>query len=141
MYTVAFLLYNGKVHILFLFKYCQLMKKLEGDIVQWEDARGFGFIHHPASGRRVFFHVSEYRSHSAARPKIGLKVTFRVKKDEKGRFNAIRVMPFGDAAADTKRAGGWWPDYTIGSLYLLIPFVLTLLGSMHVVAFKIWLSQ
>lgn len=60
----------------------------QGRIVQWQDTRGFGFIQPARGGERVFVHVSEI---DGQRPSGGEPVSYELRRDDKGRRQAIRV--------------------------------------------------
>ncbi len=63
---------------------------MKGQIVEWNDAKGYGFISSPEGKSKVFIHVSSVTSRGR-RPKLNDSVTFEVSRDEKGRFNAKNV--------------------------------------------------
>ena len=60
-----------------------------GQLVQWNDARGFGFIEGPER-RRVFVHISEI-GRIATRPRLGDRLTYTPRTKVDGRIEAIDV--------------------------------------------------
>lgn len=60
-----------------------------GELVQWNDARGFGFIEGPER-RRVFVHISEI-GRIATRPRLGDSLSYTTRTKADGRIEAIDV--------------------------------------------------
>ena len=60
-----------------------------GELVQWNDERGFGFIL-AADGQRYFVHISQV-GRIATRPRIGDRVSFVPGKGDDGRLQARQV--------------------------------------------------
>lgn len=79
-----------------------------GVLIQWDDARGFGFIESADGGRRVFVHVSEYPA-EAPRPMAGDELSFVIGAGADGRRQAREVEVLHSArlaqAAEEPRAG------------------------------------
>lgn len=52
--------------------------RCSGRLVQWNEARGFGFVQIDGSGERVFVHISAWqpRPGSQQRPQVGMPLTF-----------------------------------------------------------------
>ncbi|WP_428774802.1 DUF1294 domain-containing protein [Vibrio sp.] len=63
---------------------------MKGQIVQWNDAKGYGFISASGGELKAFVHISSFK-HTATRPKLNDKVTFAVSRDNKGRYSATDV--------------------------------------------------
>ena len=61
-----------------------------GEVIQWQDARGFGFIEDADGGARVFMHISACEA-GAPRPSVGDVVEFSVGRGSDGRRQAIDV--------------------------------------------------
>ncbi|PJJ97293.1 hypothetical protein CO641_09805 [Lysobacteraceae bacterium NML91-0213] len=61
-----------------------------GRVIEWDDARGFGFIRPHGDERRLFFHIRDYRR-SGRRPEIGEFVRFRASRQADGRWCAQDV--------------------------------------------------
>ncbi|HCM1428291.1 TPA: cold shock and DUF1294 domain-containing protein [Vibrio parahaemolyticus] len=64
---------------------------MKGQIVEWNDNKGYGFISSVGGELRVFFHISSIKNRGY-RPKLNDSVTFDVTEDKKGRFNAENVL-------------------------------------------------
>ncbi|CAK2069092.1 CSD domain-containing protein [Vibrio crassostreae] len=64
---------------------------MKGQIVEWNDSRGYGFISSVGGELRVFFHISSVKNRGY-RPKLQDNVSFNVIEDEKGRLNAENVI-------------------------------------------------
>lgn len=62
----------------------------EGEIVEWNDERGFGFVRADAIDGRVFFHIKDFTGRSR-RPAVGDFVVLTVGADDKGRKRAITI--------------------------------------------------
>jgi uncharacterized membrane protein YsdA (DUF1294 family)/cold shock CspA family protein len=76
--------------------------RIEGTIVRWDDAKGFGFIRSGASAQDVFVHVRDYSGAGEA-PRQGLRVTFEdIHVGGKGP-RAVAVQPAARAAARSAR--------------------------------------
>ncbi|NGP16769.1 cold-shock protein [Devosia aurantiaca] len=63
--------------------------KLSGELVQWNDERGFGFIAGD-DGVRYFVHITSI-ARIVNRPRAGDRVTFTSSKDREGRLQAMMV--------------------------------------------------
>ena len=63
---------------------------MKGQIVKWDDSKGYGFISALDCEHRVFFHVSSVENINR-RPKLNDNVTFDLGKDNQGRINATNV--------------------------------------------------
>ncbi|MCR9864915.1 cold shock domain-containing protein, partial [Vibrio parahaemolyticus] len=59
---------------------------MKGQIVEWNDTKGYGFILSVGGDLRVFFHISSI-TNRGYRPKLQDSVTFDVAEDKKGRLN------------------------------------------------------
>lgn len=66
---------------------------LNGELVQWNDARGFGFIQ-GEDGRRYFVHISDI-GRIATRPRVGDAMTFTAASGVDGRPQARQVRILG----------------------------------------------
>ncbi|MET0437829.1 MAG: DUF1294 domain-containing protein [Devosia sp.] len=64
-----------------------------GELVQWNDDRGFGFIE-TNKGERYFVHISNIRR-IATRPRVGDPVSFALGKGRDGRLEARSVSILG----------------------------------------------
>lgn len=61
----------------------------QGEIIRWDDNKGFGFIK-AVNGQEYFFHISAFKE-SKIRPAVGLKVYFVLGKGKRGREQAVKV--------------------------------------------------
>lgn len=66
-------------------------KTFVGDIVRWQDDKGFGFIASAELAQEVFFHISEYRARHK-RPHVGDKVVFVLARNPQGKLQAQQVQ-------------------------------------------------
>lgn len=64
---------------------------MKGQIVEWNDTKGYGFISSVGGELRVFFHISSV-TNRGYRPKLKDSVIFDVQEDDKGRLNAENVV-------------------------------------------------
>jgi cold shock CspA family protein len=62
----------------------------EGRLLQWDEARGFGFIEVEATRERVFVHASAL-PRDGTRPATGARLQFDVERDAQGRKRAAHV--------------------------------------------------
>lgn len=67
--------------------------RFQGRVVEWNDARGFGFIAPNGGGAKVFFHISTL-DRRGTRPSLGALVTYEVGSSNDGRAkaNAVRFV-------------------------------------------------
>ena len=64
---------------------------MKGQIVEWNDTKGYGFILSVGGKLRVFFHISSI-TNRGYRPKLHDSVTFNVVADKKGRLTAENAV-------------------------------------------------
>lgn len=66
--------------------------RFQGTLVEWNDARGFGFVQADAGGERLFVHISAFRPQPSpqARPQLGMRLEFAV-GTESGKKRAQQV--------------------------------------------------
>jgi uncharacterized membrane protein YsdA (DUF1294 family)/cold shock CspA family protein len=64
--------------------------RFKGTIIEWNEARGFGFIEPALGGERVFCHISAFRDRSE-RPAVNKVVTYAPGRDERGRPRAQQI--------------------------------------------------
>lgn len=82
--------------------------RYKGRITEWRDERGFGFVTPMEGGERVFIHIKSF-ARRARRPVGNEFVTYRLKKDPKGRPQGVDVRFSGQparAASKTKPVHG-----------------------------------
>ena len=61
-----------------------------GELIEWNDARGFGFIRPDAGGDRLFVHISQI-GRIATRPRLGDRVSYAIGRGRDGAPAATRV--------------------------------------------------
>jgi uncharacterized membrane protein YsdA (DUF1294 family)/cold shock CspA family protein len=66
--------------------------RFKGTLVEWNDARGFGFLEPAGGGQRAYCHISQFARRSR-RPAIGDRVTYELSRDERGRPRASQIRP------------------------------------------------
>ena len=64
--------------------------RLQGRVIEWNDERGFGFIIQNGTSERTFLHISAVRK-TKGRPLSGSLVTYEIRRDDKGRLQAVAV--------------------------------------------------
>lgn len=72
-----------------------------GALIEWNDARGFGFIEDAEDGRRIFVHLSAYPA-AGPRPSEGDAVEFSVGRDRDGRRQAVDIRVLRSMRAATR---------------------------------------
>ena len=61
-----------------------------GELIEWNDERGFGFIHPDGGGPRIFVHISEI-ARIATRPQLGDRVSYAIGRGRDGGPAAVNV--------------------------------------------------
>ena len=92
-----------------------------GQIVEWNDARGFGFIEDPEIRGRIFFHIKDFDA-GPGRPLAGDKVVYELTTGREGRHAAQRVR-LADTALVRTRAPLRVTIRIVGSLLLVTAIV------------------
>ncbi|MCK5855385.1 MAG: cold shock domain-containing protein [Sulfurovaceae bacterium] len=75
---------------------------MRGEITQWKDDKGFGFITQDNNTESIFFHISSVKEQSN-RPKIGDTVTFQTVRDSRSRLKAKMVVIEGHIARNKQK--------------------------------------
>jgi uncharacterized membrane protein YsdA (DUF1294 family)/cold shock CspA family protein len=91
-----------------------------GRIIDWNDAKGFGFVEPNGGGDRAFVHIKAFERHGR-RPVTGELIAYTVQRDAKGRLNASTIR-FAGAGAGAKRETtlrSRFPRKTIAGLALV----------------------
>lgn len=105
--------------------------RVEGKLVRWDDAKGFGFIEPRQGGEPVFVHIKSFRV-AGRRPVLGDVVTFEVEVGPRGK-RAEEVEPVGIRRASpqsqSERPAGWGV-FSLGALVAL--------AAAYVVVWKFW---
>jgi cold shock CspA family protein len=74
----------------------------QGKIVEWNDARGFGFVLWHGGDERAFAHISAFADRRA-RPAVGDVVTYETIADPQNRMQATDIRYAGAAAVARQR--------------------------------------
>ena len=61
-----------------------------GELIEWNDERGFGFIHPDGGGPRLFVHISQI-GRIATRPQLGDRVSYAIGRGRDGGAAAVNV--------------------------------------------------
>lgn len=61
-----------------------------GELIEWNDERGFGFIHPDGGGPRLFVHISQI-GRIATRPQLGDSVSYAIGRGRDGGPAAVNV--------------------------------------------------
>ena len=64
--------------------------RYQGKLVEWNDAKGFGFVLPNAGGMKFFVHMNDF-AHGQRRPSISDLITFEMGRDKSGRNCAVNV--------------------------------------------------
>lgn len=64
--------------------------RYQGKIVEWNDAKAFGFVLPNAGGRKIFVHLNEF-SNRSKRPQEGSLITFEIGLDASRRSCAVNA--------------------------------------------------
>lgn len=94
--------------------------RVKGKVIQWDDAKGFGFVQPMLKGERVFLHINSLQQRNR-RPLLGDVVTYTVSKDKDGRKQASQVTYAGEKlrikTADKSSA---WPLLVVCAFFILL---------------------
>lgn len=105
--------------------------RYQGRLVEWNDARGFGFVEPNGGGQRAFVHHSAF-ARRGRRPVAGDALVYVTEKDAQGRLQARNVAFAGEArrAAGTPaaREGSRAPQALLALAALATPAALAALG-------------
>ncbi|BCT91962.1 DNA-binding protein [Lysobacter helvus] len=126
--------------------------RLAGRVVEWQDARGFGFIEPNGGGDRAFVHIRAFPR--GRRPAEGTRVTYTVQRDDRQRLNAIdvRVANAAPSKARSEATPSRLPRKWIGLAALAFfalavwqqkmpPTVLMVYGGMSLVAVLVYAAD
>ena len=107
-----------------------------GKLVEWNDARGYGFIVAIAApGQRYFLHIHEYRR-MGRRPEVGELLRFVPERQPDGRWRAVDVARAVSVAHRQVRTAAGHPRDRGAPFIWLPPFLLALLGGL--IAWAAW---
>ncbi|MCC2954611.1 cold shock domain-containing protein [Massilia sp. IC2-477] len=80
--------------------------RLQGKVIEWNDERGFGFVIQHGANERTFLHISALGRTKKGRPRLGSLVTYEIRRDEKGRPQAIAAELIGSKPSRQSSSGG-----------------------------------
>ncbi len=106
--------------------------RIEGRVTSWKDDKGFGFIAPDGGGDEVFAHATAFEL-AGCRPSAGMRVSFSIGQDRRGRRCARAVTQIGASAAPQRArdAAEGSPAVTgPATLYLIPAFALVMLAAM-----------
>jgi uncharacterized membrane protein YsdA (DUF1294 family)/cold shock CspA family protein len=92
-----------------------------GRIIDWNDAKGFGFVEPNGGGDRAFVHIKAFERHGR-RPVGGELIDYLVQRDARGRLNASAIRFAGVKSAPVERARSHLPRRAIAGLALAVLF-------------------
>jgi cold shock CspA family protein len=92
--------------------------RLQGRVIEWNDERGFGFIIQNGASERTFLHVSALRK-TKSRPLLGSFVTYEIRRDDKGRLQAVAAELVGSKPLRQSSSGSF-ASATLGLMLLLM---------------------
>ncbi|MDM4769193.1 cold shock domain-containing protein [Solimonas sp. SE-A11] len=102
--------------------------RYQGRIIEWNDAKGFGYIEWHGASDKLFLHISAFADRSR-RPRLGDIVTYEAERDPQGRHRAVKVAfpasasrPRDDPARHVRQerrrsGGGWLGGVIIASIF------------------------
>lgn len=96
----------------------------QGKILEWNDARGFGFVVQNGSDERAFAHISGFDDRRV-RPVVGEVVTYTL-VEERGRPKATGIHYAGAAATSRQRRSGPEHRSRSGSSWLGVAVLIAL---------------
>lgn len=64
--------------------------KLQGEVIDWNDDKGFGFVALNKSGERAFVHIKAFKE-SSRRPINGERICYELVRDAKDRYQAQQI--------------------------------------------------
>lgn len=106
--------------------------RYQGTLVEWNDARGFGFVQADAGGEKLFVHISAFKPKPLpdARPSVGMHLEFAV-GHESGKKRALqvtwknvarsaRMAPAASRTQPDDAASKGWASYGVIALFVMV---------------------
>lgn len=78
--------------------------RIHGNLIKWNDDRGFGFISSSQHADEIFVHISAF-PRDGARPKVGELISFEIDTEKSGKTRAVRILRPGTEIRRRKSAG------------------------------------
>ncbi|MEX1663884.1 excalibur calcium-binding domain-containing protein [Zhongshania arctica] len=111
--------------------------RVHGNLIKWNDDRGFGFVSSPQNAGEIFVHISAF-PRDGIRPKIGELISFEVEIEKNGKKRAVHVLRPGSTVRKRKGASHRSKGDAV-ALKLGITFVLVL--ALGYFGFNFYISQ
>ena len=100
--------------------------RYQGRIQDWNDDKGFGFVVPNGGGERAFVHIKAFER-TSQRPVNGLLISYELRKDARGRFNAAAIRQASASKAQAaEKPSGMVPRLPRTTLGLVVLFGATL---------------
>jgi cold shock CspA family protein len=99
--------------------------RTHGNLIKWDDERGFGFIAPLQGGEEIFVHVSAFKP-GTARPRLHERVSFEVQTKANGKKAAVRVQRAGETGVShrsRRNAPGVSARKSLSGILILIAIV------------------
>lgn len=107
--------------------------RYQGQISEWNDERGFGFVRPRGSAGRVFVHISAFPPGSR-RPSLAERVSYELGQDDRGRPRAMNVTylvvrPL--VREQQRQSQGLIFAAVIAAIFLALVGMAVIVGSLH----------
>lgn len=96
------------------------MARKIGQLSQWDDAKGYGFISPQGGGIRVFVHIKGFAL-QAERPRLGQNLSYELAQDAQGKWRAINVKPLKSSSASRPSVANSSPAAASARSLWLVP--------------------
>jgi len=113
--------------------------RYQGKINNWKDDQGFGFITPNDGGKQVFVHIKSF-SNRQRRPVGQEIVSYELKADANGRFQAEKVAFVGDRIARASSPKGSVVLLILAALFLIFVAVSVLVGKLPFTVLVLYLG-
>lgn len=111
--------------------------RLKGRITEWNDDRGFGFVHPATGGDRVFIHIRSFANRQR-RPVVGEIVTYEFSSDRNGRPQGMDVAYSGDRSRPAPPPGPGVAALVFTTLFLIAVTAAVVIGDLPPVTFAVY---
>jgi cold shock CspA family protein len=104
--------------------------RIHGNLVKWDDERGFGFVLSPQNSDKIFVHISSF-PRDGTRPKVGELISFEIDTKLDGKKSAVKVIRPGSHASkknslNRRGKNSIFPLRLIVTIILVLFFIYTL---------------